>query len=49
MGATGIWIGLAAGISATAVFLTVRFFVLSRRELTGVSVKKTGSMGEGAT
>lgn len=31
MGAVGIWIGLASGISAAAILLTVRFFLLSRR------------------
>ncbi|MDF7662499.1 MATE family efflux transporter [Erwiniaceae bacterium L1_54_6] len=31
MGAVGIWIGLASGISAAAILLTLRFFLLSRR------------------
>ncbi|MCI4029854.1 MATE family efflux transporter [Dickeya dianthicola] len=31
MGAKGIWIGLATGISASAMLLTIRFYILSRR------------------
>lgn len=30
MGATGIWIGFATGVSVSALLLTIRFFLLSR-------------------
>lgn len=32
MGPTGLWIGLAAGLTVAAVFLTARFFILLKRE-----------------
>lgn len=46
MGATGIWIGLAGGISAAAILLTVRFFVLSRRAFAGHRLHRIGNLSD---